>query len=145
MGNVLIAFLLPLFIILASVYWTIKVHYSKKFLPTIMLIVLAILVFIIPLLLAFFHVIGGGFSIGILSVYFSFTLLFGSLVNFIVILAIKKNKVCKMLTNSLLILLRCNYQKDNSAPQKTSCLEGRAFSISLNGLNVYFVLLTETV
>ncbi|TXC92909.1 hypothetical protein FS935_01575 [Metabacillus litoralis] len=88
--NIFISFLLPLIIIVASVYWTMKISYSKKFLPTIILIVLAILVFILPLLLAFFNVIDGGFSVGIISVYFSFSLIFGCLINFIVILAIKK-------------------------------------------------------
>lgn len=73
-----------------SAYWTMKVSYSKKFLPTITLIILAISVFLIPLLFASFNVIKGGFSIGIISVYFSISLMFGVLINLIVILTIKK-------------------------------------------------------
>jgi hypothetical protein len=67
-----------------------KVPYSKRFIPTIMLILLAILVYLVPSILASFDVIGGGFGTAIISVYFSISLMFSSLVNLIVILTLKR-------------------------------------------------------
>ncbi|MGM0851385.1 MAG: hypothetical protein ACQEWI_02050 [Bacillota bacterium] len=90
--NVIVGFFLPLFIIIAFVYWTIKVPYSKRFIPTIILMFLAILVFFVPLILASLDVIGGGFGIAIRSIYFSGFLGVGILVNIIVAAFIKKDK-----------------------------------------------------
>ncbi|TDL32883.1 hypothetical protein E2R51_09470 [Jeotgalibacillus sp. S-D1] len=85
-----VEFLLPLLLIIASVYWTMKVPYSKRFLPIVILILLAILVFIVPLILASLDVISGGFGIAIISIYFSVSLVVGTLVNLIVVFTIKK-------------------------------------------------------
>ena len=88
--NVTFGFLLPILLIMGSVYWTLKISYSKRFTPTIILVLLAILVFLIPLILAFFDVVGGGFGTAFLSLYLSIAFVFGSLVNLIVIFTIKK-------------------------------------------------------
>ena len=90
MFNIIVGILLPLLLIIASVYWTMKIAYSKRFTPTISLVLLAILVFLVPPILASFDVIGGGFGIAIISVYFSISLVFGSLINLIVIFTIMK-------------------------------------------------------
>jgi hypothetical protein len=90
--NFIFGFLLPLLLIIASVYWTMKVPYSKRFLPIFILILLAVLVFLVPGILASFDVIGGGFGIAMTSVYYALTLVFGVLVNFIVVVTVKKNQ-----------------------------------------------------
>ncbi|NQD67871.1 hypothetical protein HP456_18345 [Bacillus haikouensis] len=90
--NISAGFFLPIFIILAFVYWTIKVPYQKRFLPAIMLVFLAGFVFFVPLILASLDVIGGGFGIAILSIYFSVFLGTGVVVNICVAALIKKEK-----------------------------------------------------
>ena len=79
--NIIFSFILPLSIIIASVYWTIKINYSKRYIPTLMLIVLAILVFFLPFLLAEIEVVEKGFGPAIQSIYYSGFLGLGVLVN----------------------------------------------------------------
>jgi hypothetical protein len=90
--NIIAGFFLPIFIILAFVYWTIEVSYQKRFLPAIMLVFLAGLVFFFPLILASLDVIGRGFGIATLSIYFSGFLGAGVVVNICVAALIKKEK-----------------------------------------------------
>jgi hypothetical protein len=90
--NIIVGFLIPLFIIIAFVYWTIKVPFSKRFIPTVILMFLAILVFFVPVILANLDVIDGGFGIAIQSIYFSGFLGVGIFVNSIVAAFIKKDK-----------------------------------------------------
>jgi hypothetical protein len=90
--NIIVGFILPMLLIVGSVYWTIKISYSKRFTPAIMLILLAIFVFLLPLLLTSFDVMEGDFSIAITGIYFSIALVFGSLVNLIVIFTLKGSR-----------------------------------------------------
>ncbi|MFD2681774.1 hypothetical protein [Bacillus seohaeanensis] len=90
--NIIVGFILPMLLIVGSVYWTIKISYSKRFIPAIMLILLAIFVFLLPLIFASFDVMEGDFGIAITSIYFSIALLFGSLVNLIVIFTLKRSR-----------------------------------------------------
>ncbi|CAN7269506.1 hypothetical protein [Rossellomorea sp. LjRoot5] len=90
--NFLAGFIFPLFIVVAFVYWTIKISYQKRFIPTLTVIFLAILAFFLPFLLATLDVIDKGFGAGILSIYFSGFLGLGVLVNIIVATSIKKKK-----------------------------------------------------
>jgi predicted tellurium resistance membrane protein TerC len=89
---VIFSFILPLSIIIASVYWTIRVSYSKRYIPTLTLLLLAILVFFRTFLLAEVDVIEKGFGPAIQSIYYSGFLGLGVLVNVIVVNCIKKNK-----------------------------------------------------
>jgi hypothetical protein len=90
--NFIVGFILPLSIVAASVYWTIRISYSERFIPTLTLMFLVILAFFLPFLLATLDVIEKGFGAGILSIYFSGFLGLGVLVNVIVATSIKKNK-----------------------------------------------------
>ena len=92
MLNFFFAFLLPLIMIVSFVYWTLKIRYTRRFLPTIMLILLAILILFVPSLLVSKDVLDGGFEIAIQSVYFSISLGVGTVVNIIVAIFIRKNK-----------------------------------------------------
>ncbi|RKL65148.1 hypothetical protein CR203_22040 [Salipaludibacillus neizhouensis] len=83
--------LLPSLVTIAFVYWTMKVCYSKRFIPTIMQTLLAILVFFVPIILVSFDVINGGFGPAIMSIVLFSSLILGSFVNLIVIFTIKKN------------------------------------------------------
>ncbi|MBP3953120.1 hypothetical protein [Bacillus suaedae] len=93
MTTIIVGLLIPFILIVASVYWTMKINYSKRFTPIIMLVLLAILVFLVPAILASFGIIGGGFGIAIISVYFSVSLVLGTLVNLIVVFTIKKKSL----------------------------------------------------
>jgi hypothetical protein len=90
--NLIGGFILPLSIVITFVYWTIKITYSKRFIPTIALMFLAIITFFIPFILANLDVIDGGIGTGILSIYFSGFLGLGILANIIVAISIKKDK-----------------------------------------------------
>jgi hypothetical protein len=90
--NIIAGFFLPIFIILAFVYWTIEVSYQKRFLPAITLVFLAGLVFFFPLILASLDVIDGGFGVATLSIYFSGFLGAGVVVIICVAALIKKEK-----------------------------------------------------
>lgn len=88
MLNFFFAFLLPLIMIVGFVYWTLKIRYTRRFLPTIILVFLAVLIVFVPALL----VLKSGFGIAIQSIYFSGYLSLGILVNIIVAIFVKKNK-----------------------------------------------------
>ncbi|WP_273129657.1 hypothetical protein [Bacillus weihaiensis] len=89
--NLIFSFILPLSIIVGSVYWTIRISYSKRYIPTLTLIFLAILAFFLPLLLSAIDVIEEGFAPAMQGIYYSGFLGFGVLVNVIVVTTIKKN------------------------------------------------------
>ncbi|TYS14118.1 hypothetical protein FZC78_19945 [Rossellomorea vietnamensis] len=90
--NLIFSFILPRSIIIASAYWTIGIRYSKRFIPTLTLILLAILAFFLPFFLAEADVIEKGFGSAIQGIYYSGFLGLGVLVNVIVLTFIKKNK-----------------------------------------------------
>ena len=90
--NLMGGFILPLSIVITFVIWTIKITYSKRFIPTIVLMFLAILTFFIPFILANLDVIDGGIGTGILSIYLSGFLGLGIVANIIVAISIKQDK-----------------------------------------------------
>ncbi|MBM7578601.1 hypothetical protein [Jeotgalibacillus terrae] len=89
--NLIFSFILPLSIIVISIYWTMRISYSKRYIPILTLILLAILAFFLPLLLSAIDVIEKGFGPAIQSIYYSGFLGLGVLVNVIVVTTIKKN------------------------------------------------------
>jgi Ca2+/Na+ antiporter len=90
--NLIGGFILPLSIVIPFVFWTIKITYSKRFIPTIVLMFLAILTFFIPFILANLDVMDGGIGTGILSIYLSGFIGLGIVANIIVATTIKKDK-----------------------------------------------------
>ena len=90
--NLIGGFLLPLSIVITFIFWTLRITYSKRFIPTIALLFLAILTFFIPFILANLDVIDGGIGTGILSIYLSGFLGLGIVANIIVATTIKKDK-----------------------------------------------------
>jgi hypothetical protein len=90
--NLIFSFILPLVIIIASAYWTIRIRYSKRYIPTLTLILLAISAFFLPFFLAEVDVIEKGFGPAIQGIYYSGFLGLGVLVNVIVLTCIKKDK-----------------------------------------------------
>lgn len=90
--NLIFSFILPLVIIIASVYWTIRIRYSKRFIPTLTLILLAISAFFLPFFLAGVDVIDKGFGPAIQGIYYSGFLGLGVLVNVLVLTYIQKKR-----------------------------------------------------
>ncbi|MGD7023715.1 hypothetical protein ACQCVK_14030 [Rossellomorea vietnamensis] len=90
--NLIFSFILPLVIIIGSVYWTIRIRYSKRYIPTFTLILLAISAFFLTFFLAGVDVIEKGFGPAIQGIYYSGFLGLGVLVNVFVVVIIKKNK-----------------------------------------------------
>ncbi|MGD7043030.1 hypothetical protein [Jeotgalibacillus proteolyticus] len=91
-SNIFFGFVLPILIITIFVFWTIKISYTNRFLPSITLFFLSIFVFLLPTILAYFEVIKGsmGFAVAIMSIYYSVALLIGVVVNLVVLFTIKK-------------------------------------------------------
>jgi Ca2+/Na+ antiporter len=94
--NLIGGFILPLFIVITFVFWTLKITYSKRYRPTIVLLFLAIFTFFIPFILANLDVMDGGIGTGILSIYLSGFLGLGIVANIIVATTIKKDKKSKI-------------------------------------------------
>ncbi|TFD94374.1 hypothetical protein [Jeotgalibacillus sp. R-1-5s-1] len=90
--NLIFSFILPLSLIIASVYWTIRISYSKRYIPSLLLMFLAILVFFLLFSLAEMDIIEKGFGTAVQSIYYSGFLGLGVLVNVFVVIFIKKNK-----------------------------------------------------
>lgn len=90
MLNIITGFLLPALLISGSIYWTIKIRYSKRYLPTIINFILMILVIVVPLFLVSIDVIKADFGPMILSMYYTFALAVAVAGNLIVIFVIKR-------------------------------------------------------
>jgi hypothetical protein len=90
MTNIIIVISLELLFSIAFIYWTVNISYSKRFIPTIILLLLAISVFVIPQILSHFDVIKMGLSLAVIVVFFSIPLALGLIVNLIVALFIKR-------------------------------------------------------
>ncbi|WP_041061671.1 hypothetical protein [Jeotgalibacillus campisalis] len=94
-SSIFFGFLLPILLITASVFWTIKTAYKNRFVPIITLFFLSIIIFLLPAVLAYFEIITGsmGFAVAILSVYYSIALLIGIALNVMVDYYDQKEKV----------------------------------------------------
>jgi hypothetical protein len=84
------AFILPLSFVLIFINCTMKITYSKRFIPAIALLAFAVLTFFIPFILVEFDGMDKGIGTGVLSIYFSGFLVLGVLANIIVAMSIKR-------------------------------------------------------
>ncbi|XXM70784.1 hypothetical protein ACQ0QQ_13790 [Lysinibacillus sphaericus] len=88
--NLFGAFILPLSILFVFVNCTMKIFYSKRFIPAIALLIFAVLIFFIPFILVELDGMERDIGTGVLSVYFSGFLGLGVLANIIVAMSIKR-------------------------------------------------------
>jgi hypothetical protein len=88
--NVLFSFVLPLAVITFFAYWTMKISYSNRFIPSIVLALLAVIMTIVPPLAASSSENEWGFGAAIAGVYYSMFFGVGVLVSLIFAIFIKK-------------------------------------------------------
>jgi hypothetical protein len=88
--NLLLGYVLPLLVIVLFAYWTLKVNYPKRFVPAILLILLAVLCLLIPSIAASSGVTQGGFGVAVAGIYYSAFLGIGVLISLMIAIFIKK-------------------------------------------------------
>ncbi|RIW34633.1 hypothetical protein D3H55_08955 [Bacillus salacetis] len=89
--NFLFALVIPVLIIVLFSYWTLKIMYKKRFIPTAVLAVIALSALAGPFIASSIGVMEEGFGAAVSGIYYSLFLAVGMLVTLMIAVFIKKD------------------------------------------------------
>jgi hypothetical protein len=82
----------PIIVIAASIFWTMKLSYSRRLIPPVALAVLAAAVFLAPYILEWINGSERNLETVLLTIYITLTLMLSSVLSLITALFVKKKK-----------------------------------------------------
>lgn len=83
---------LPIIIIGASIFWTMKIPYTRRLIPPVTLAILAAAVFAAPYVLEWINVSDRDLESVLLTIYITLTLMLSSVLSLITALFVKKKE-----------------------------------------------------
>ncbi|MDR0139486.1 hypothetical protein RFW18_17155 [Metabacillus idriensis] len=82
----------PIIVIAASIFWTMKMSYTRRLIPPVALAILAAAVFLAPYILEWMNGSDRDFETVLLTIYITLTLMLSSVLSLITSLFVKKKE-----------------------------------------------------